>query len=573
MEPSELLQKASADYPALETRCENFDKELMEDLTKVGGDRYAQICALSYRECVAACGLAADPNKQPLFFTKENTSNGDIATVDVFFPMDPVWILLSPTLAEASLVPVLQYGSMPEWKFPNSPHDLGTYPIARGYDGGPGEDMPVEESGNMIILCDAIAQAKGSADFVSPWWPSLTKWADYLQRFGLDPGNQLSTDDFMGHLAHNSNLSIKAIVALAAYGDLCKMRGDSDNADKYLNQAKTDALHWMQAAAENDHYRLAFDKPNTWSQKYNLAWDRILGLNVFPPEVARKEVAYYLKVKQPYGVPLDSRTHLTKTDWSIWSATLADNQHDFEAVISPIYDYLNETTTRDPLSDSYQTDDVHSGGFHARPVVGGFFIKMLTDPAIWQKWASLDKTSVGDWAPLPHPPYPPFPKTPKLTEIVPTARQSPVNWRYTTTKPADNWTQPNFDASSWTEAPAPFGTHGTPNIKVNTRWNTDDIWLRRDFVMPDGDNTDIEFYVYHDDDIEIYVNGVLASMEPDFVDHYETLEMTPEAKALLVPGANITLAVHCHQQYGGQGVDVGLSNVSAPHDDPNAPPQ
>jgi hypothetical protein len=576
MEPLDLLQKASTDYPALETRCENFDKELMEDLTKVGGDRYAQICALSYRECVAACGLAADANKQPLFFTKENTSNGDIATVDVFFPMDPVWILLSPTLAEASLVSVLQFGSMPEWKYPNSPHDLGTYPIARGYDGGAGEDMPVEESGNMIILCDAIAQAKGSADFITPWWPSLTKWADFLQQFGLDPGDQLSTDDFMGHLNHNSNLSIKAIVALAAYGDLCKMRGDTANADKYTKNAKADALHWMQVAADGDHYLLAFDKPNTWSQKYNLVWDHILGLNVFPPEVAQKEVAYYLKVKQPYGVPLDSRTHLTKTDWSIWSATLADNQNDFEAIISPIYNYLNETSSRDPLSDSYQTDDVRSGGMHARPVVGGFFIKMLTDPAIWQKWASRDKTPLADWKPLPHPPYPPFPQPPKFTEIVPTADESPtpVTWRYTTTKPADNWTHPDFDASSWTEAPAPFGTDGTPNIKVKTKWDTGDIWMRRDFVMPESDATDLEFHLYHDDDVEIYINGVFASMEPDFVDHYGALEMTQEAKALLVPGAKITMAVHCHQQYGGQGIDVGLGKVvSSPQDDSNAPPK
>ena len=96
MEPAELLQKAAKDYPSLLERCEKFDRDLMADLTKVGGAHYAQICALAYRECVAACGLAADANKQPLFFTKENTSNGDIATVDVIFPMDPIWILLSP---------------------------------------------------------------------------------------------------------------------------------------------------------------------------------------------------------------------------------------------------------------------------------------------------------------------------------------------------------------------------------------------------------------------------------------------------------------------------------------------
>ncbi len=128
-------------------------------------------------------------------------------------------------------------------------------------------------------------------------------------------------------------------------------------------------------------------------------WDKILGLDVFPPSVAQKEVAHYRKVIQKYGVPLDSRTHLTKTDWSLWSATLADDQSDFEALVSPIYDYLTTTTARSPLVDSYVTDDIHSDGMHARPVVGGIFIKMLSDAPAWKKWSSRDKGKVGGWAP------------------------------------------------------------------------------------------------------------------------------------------------------------------------------
>jgi hypothetical protein len=404
--PATLLRAAEKEYPRLARRCEEFDRQLTEDLTRAGGVCYARIAVLAYRQCLAACGLAADAHKQPLFFTKENTSNGDIATVDVIFPMDPVWILLSPTLAKCSLVPILSYAASWHWKFPNAPHDLGTYPLAPGRDDG-GEGMPVEESGNMLILCDAICQDDGNANFVTPWWPQLTQWAAYLEQYGLDPENQLCTDDFMGHLAHNANLSIKAILALAAYGDMCRIRGDTVTAEKYAGMARTDARHWMTVAADGDHYRLAFDKPDTWSQKYNLVWDRILGLNVFPPEVARTEVAHYKKVLQSYGVPLDSRTHLTKTDWSVWSATLADNTADFEALISPICDYLNQTTKREPLVDSYVTDKIDSDGMHARPVVGGIFIKMLTDRETWRKWSSRDHTKVGDWAPLPPPAVPP----------------------------------------------------------------------------------------------------------------------------------------------------------------------
>jgi len=266
----------------------------------------------------------------------------------------------------------------------------------------------------------------------------------------------------MGHLAHNANLSVKAILGLAAYGDLRRLRGDQVTAEKYGKLAKADAENWMQVAAEGDHYRLAFDQPNTWSQKYNLVWDRILGLNVFPPEVARKEVAWYKTRIQRYGVPLDSRTRLTKTDWSLWSATLAENPADFETLISPIVDYLNETTARSPFVDSYMTDNVHSDGMRSRPVIGGVFVKMLADPVVWKKWARRDKTKAGPWAPLP--------AQPQVTEVVPTSQKTPFTWRYAVQKPVGDWTQPGFDVSGWKEGLASFGTAGTPGAVGHGRY-------------------------------------------------------------------------------------------------------
>ncbi|HWD38788.1 MAG TPA: DUF4965 domain-containing protein [Fimbriimonas sp.] len=548
--PSGLFQKAEDQYGSVSARSARFDKELTADATALGGPEYAQILALSYRECMAANGIAADDNKQPLLFTKENTSNGDIATVDVIFPMDPIFVLLSPTLAKASLVSNFAYSASWHWKFPNAPHDLGTYPQVFGRDDG-GEGMPVEESGNMIILTDAIAHDENSAEFAAPWWPQLTQWAHYLEQYGLDPEDQLCTDDFMGHLAHNANLSVKAILALAAYGDLCRFRGDKANADKYMKMAKVDAQHWVQVADAGNRSLLAFDQPNTWSQKYNLVWDKILGLNVFPPEVARKEVAFYKTVMQPFGLPLDSRTHLTKTDWTIWSATMAESPEDFRGFISPIYRYLNETTTRDPISDSYMTDDPHSGGMHARPVVGGFFVKLLSDPAIWRKWASRDHMKTGTWAPLPTPP--------KVDEVVPTGRHGQVTWRYTTHAPPEGWNQPGFNDASWSTGAAAFGTDGTPGITPNTKWDTGDIWLRRSVTLPQANYRKALFLLYHDEDVEVYVDGVLAAKEPEWVTDYEQVDIDPAAQKLLKPGATVTIAIHCHQTSGGQGVDVGIA--------------
>src|SRR5204863_918512 len=124
----------------------------------------------------------------------------------------------------------------------------------------------------------------------------LTKWADYLKDKGFDPENQLCTDDFMGHLAHNVNLSVKATLGLASYARLCELRGDKDTAAKYRQLAQDFANRWVKEADDGDHFRLAFDKPGTWSQKYNLVWDKILGFGLYPDSVRRKEMDYYLKI-------------------------------------------------------------------------------------------------------------------------------------------------------------------------------------------------------------------------------------------------------------------------------------
>lgn len=553
---SQMFQLAARKYPELKAKAAAFDTQLLSDAKKVGGKRYADLIALAYRECIAANGLAEDAHHQPLLFTKENTSNGDIATVDVMFPMSPIWLLLNPHLAEALLESNFAYAASPLWKFPNAPHDLGTYPKIMGREDG-GEGMPVEESGNMILMCDGIAKAEGSPAYAKRWWPQLTQWANYLVKYGLDPEDQLCTDDFMGHLAHNANLSVKAILALGAYADLCQRLGLHAEAQKFHHLAKVDANHWMQVAMEGDHSLLAFDKPGTWSQKYNLVWDSVLGLNLFPKSLAATEIAYYKGKLNRYGVPLDSRTTLTKSDWSIWSASMATNLSDFEAIVSPIWDYMNETTTRDPMADSYITTDLHSGGMHARPVVGGFFMRFLENGKIWKKWASQAPIGSRNWAPLPKPPT--------VYEVVPSSKNAPQTWKYTTQKPEGGWTAAGFDDSTWSTGPGGFGSDGTPGAVVGTQWTSDDIWIRRTVKIPTHLSPaaikSLMLYVYHDEDVQVYFNGVLALSLPEYENSYIPKPISPAAKALLRPGATLCLAVHCHQTVGGQGVDVGICRV------------
>ncbi|HEV2214443.1 MAG TPA: DUF4965 domain-containing protein [Terracidiphilus sp.] len=393
-----LLEAADRDYTPLNERAKRYDAELEHDLVQAGGKEYAAIAVLAFRQAIAAHKLVEDADGVPFFMPKENFSNGSISTVDVIYPSAPMFLLLNPKLVEAQLEPVLRYAESPRWKFPFAPHDLGKYPLANGQLYGGGEvsevdQMPVEETGNMILLLDAVAHAEHNANYAARYWPLVTKWAEYLLSKGFDPENQLCTDDFAGHLAHNANLSIKAIEALAAYAQLARELGHADVADRYASAAKAMAAQWMQKADDGDHYRLAFDKAGTWSQKYNLVWDRILGLKIFPESVARREVAFYTSHVNRYGLPLDNRATYTKLDWTIWSATLAGNAHDFDALVHPVYEFMNETPDRVPMTDWYDTVTAHMVGFQARSVVGGVYIKMLADPQMLQKWAARAGTA------------------------------------------------------------------------------------------------------------------------------------------------------------------------------------
>jgi hypothetical protein len=391
--PGTMLEEAAADYRALVKKCKAFDEELMADLRKAGGEHYARLCSLAYRQTMAAHTLVADADGTPLHFPKENFSNGCIATVDVICPSCPFFLLLSPQLLRAQLLPVLDYARSPRWKFPFAPHDLGTYPKANGQAYGGGEktekdQMPVEECGNMLLMVAALAKVEGDARWALKYWPQLSGWARYLKEKGLDPENQLCTDDFAGHLAHNTNLSVKAIVALGGYALLCDMAGKKDEAQEYRKTARDMARAWVKKADDGDHFRLAFDKPGTWSQLYNLVWDRLLGLDLFPPEEARKSLAFYKTKMNKYGLPLDNRKAYAKLDWTVWTATLAESQEDFDFFVEPLYRFAQESPSRVPLTDWYWTDKGTQAGFQARSTVGGVYIKLLADPAVWRKWSA-----------------------------------------------------------------------------------------------------------------------------------------------------------------------------------------
>jgi hypothetical protein len=150
---------------------------------------------------------------------------------------------------------------------------------------------------------------------------------------------------------------------------------------------------------------------------------------------------------------------------------------------------------------------------------------------------------------------------PRRTVLMPTAERSAVPWRCTLEKPAGDWFKPGFDDSGWKQGAAPFGTEEPPFArKPNTVWTSGDIWIRREFEMPAGRFRDLSLQLHHDEDTEVFINGVLAVNAAGYNAAYDSFDLTPESQITLKPGRN-AIAVHCHQTIGGQYLDLGLEGT------------
>jgi hypothetical protein len=378
----QMLEDAFVQYPGILERCEAFDRQLNEDAVRAGGEKYADLLALSYRQTIAAHKLVLDRDGNLLFFSKECYSNGCMATVDVSYPSIPMFMLYNPELVKAMMRPIFKYAAGDAWSYPFAPHDVGQYPLANGQVYGENRleaQMPIEECGNMLIMTAAVCLADGHAGFAEENGELLEMWTRYLMDNGLDPADQLCTDDFAGHLARNANLSVKAIMGIAGYAIALEMMGRAEEAGSFRAAAQGMAAEWERLAWDGNRYRLAFGSEGTWSLKYNLVWDLIWNTRLFSEDVAKREVAWYLSRREKYGVPLDSRANYAKSDWQAWAAALASRREDFIRLIEPLWDFANETPDRVPFSDWYDTVTARQINFQHRSVVGGLFIQLLKE--------------------------------------------------------------------------------------------------------------------------------------------------------------------------------------------------
>ena len=381
---------AHKDYRMVMNRCNAFAKDMFCDAVRAGGEKYAEILELAYRQVIAAHKLVLDTEGNILYISKECFSNGCAATVDVSYPSIPLFLIYNPELIKGLLRPIYKYTRSDAWTSDFAPHDVGQYPLLNGQVYGENAlhmQMPVEECGNMLIMEAAIALASGNTNFANEHFDLLQTWVKYLIENGKDPENQLCTDDFAGHLAHNCNLSLKAIMGIASLGILYGLNGKKREEKTYISMARSMAADWAKRASNGDgSYRLAFDKPDTFSMKYNIVWDKLFGTNVMSRTVIESEFASYKSKMHPYGLPLDSRMPYTKSDWLVWTATLTDNRDAFIEFVEPLWTFYNYSPSRVPMTDWYYTITgehraSRTSGFRTsfrnRTVQGGLFIKLM----------------------------------------------------------------------------------------------------------------------------------------------------------------------------------------------------
>ena len=423
---TQAVAETWAQRESLYRRCEEFDVQLEKEAYQLGGEEYSCITAIAYRQVVAAHKLIADDQGRMVFLSKENDSNGCTATVDISYPSSPMFLLYNSMLVRAFLQPILRYASSPMWPFEYAPHDIGRYPYATGQAYGLGmtsanvtrgthhgnraeemetyppfylyptmpelfdEDyqMPIEECGNMLILMAACLRADGDASLAQEYHGLLKRWKDYLAENGKDPGQQLTTDDFAGHTTRSMNLAAKALLGVACYAYIAGCCGWDGEAEACQQTVQEMADFWKAHIPAQGCTPLSFGSEG-WSMKYNMIWDKLFGFSLFEQAFYENEVDEYLCRCNTYGCPLDSRASYTKSDWLVWCASMTENGDKFQRMIRPLARYLEETPTRVPFGDWYDTVTGRYMRFIARSVQGGVFMPLLK-----KAWAAQPEKGV-----------------------------------------------------------------------------------------------------------------------------------------------------------------------------------
>ncbi|KDQ64628.1 hypothetical protein JAAARDRAFT_201939 [Jaapia argillacea MUCL 33604] len=368
------------DYANALSRANAFDSKIDSDASEISSD-YASIVALSVRQAFGATEITISKNSDGtwntsdvLMFMKEISSDGNVNTVDVIFPAWPIFLYANPTLGKYLLLPLFEYQATGMYPNKWSVHDMGaSYPKAIGHNDGLDEAMPVEESGNMLIMTLSYTQKSNDDSLITTYQALLDQWTQFLISDSLIPANQISTDDFAGSLANQTNLAIKGIVGIKAMSVVEGLLGNGTKEANYSSIAADYVTQWQGYATSSDgqHLTLSYGNDSSWGLSYNLLGDKLLNLNLFPSSVYTMQTAWYETHANAYGVPLDTRHTYTKSDWQLWTAAIVTSNTTRDLFISSVRSYAADGMSSQPLGDWYETTNGAVEGFRARPVVGG----------------------------------------------------------------------------------------------------------------------------------------------------------------------------------------------------------
>ncbi|KAH6679358.1 hypothetical protein B0J14DRAFT_296214 [Halenospora varia] len=387
------------DYSAAEKESQSMDAEIASKSIQASGTNYSAITTLSLRQAYGGIDLViplSTLNKDDIImFIKEISSDGNVNTVDIIYPSFPIYYAMDPSYIRLLLEPIMRYLASGRWTQAYAIHDIGSnYPNATGHDDQKAEEMPIEESGNLLILAYAYTLATGNSSWASQYQSIFQKYADYLSKNSINIALQLSTTDAAGPLANETNLAVKAAVGLKAYGALFNASNCTDIGSAHAKLIFEDGL----GTDENKtHFTLQYpNNESTYKVIFNLFPDLLLNLSTFPTSAYEMQSSYYPTIHKLGGVALDNRQWWAKSDWNLWCAAVAGDGTK-KMFVDDVWKYMSNGVNRWPFSDRWVVASEGVVGaapaavgrewaLRARPTVGGHFALLAMKGPGWLKW-------------------------------------------------------------------------------------------------------------------------------------------------------------------------------------------
>jgi hypothetical protein len=395
-----------ADARAARLRAAGLDRFIQDAATREAGLGYSAMCALALRQCYGGTELVIGPQGRPWLMGKEISSGGDVNTVDIFDQAFLAWLWIDPARVPLVMEPILAWCASPAWQDPAAwsgipswedsqtmycVHDLGTYPVAAGRVPGNGEQMPIEEAAGMLIMAAAWARKVGpgaARPFLAQWQPLWTQWAQYLLTQVPTPATQLTTDDWVTEYltpTGSVNLGIKAIIGLAAAGQIAGILGDTANAQAWSQAATDNVEPWVTLSTDpsGQYLNLEQGAAGTWSTLYNAYYEQVIGVSLVPETVAAQQASFYLTQLTTYGMPLQSvgATDITKVAWLVFLPAWLRDYPLAAQMLSQDVAYINDTPSLVPYGDRYHTiTAIEVGSIKAHPTLGAVYALLAASP-------------------------------------------------------------------------------------------------------------------------------------------------------------------------------------------------